>query len=197
MTTPCLRVVLASYARSSSLEHSLESSEKPHLAPPQSSLTRSPARVMPYRSHVQQLETLPLDTELGDELLDEREVSDGTDESRSLSESKYESSELVGDIEVRPNCDESWSSDAWLYCESTIWRVWFGLTGVGATILDGESERPLGMDAVLTRRALRAAASAADELLDVFVRPGMSRMLSLRPVVGSVVWSLAGSCETW
>lgn len=25
---------------------------------------------------------------------------------------------------------------------------------------------------------------------------GMSRMFSFRPVVGSVVWSLAGSCDT-
>jgi len=111
ITTPCLLVVLASYARSSSLEHSLESSENPHLAPPQSSFTRSPARVMPYRSHVQQLEALPLDKELGDELLDERDVRDGTSEPRSLSESKYESSESValeaGEIAVRPNCDES------------------------------------------------------------------------------------------
>lgn len=43
---------------------------------------------MPYRSHVQQL--LPELTLEGDELLVERDVSDGTSE--SLSESMYESS---------------------------------------------------------------------------------------------------------
>jgi len=88
ITTPCRLVVLESYTLSSSLEHSLESSLYPHLAPPQSSFTRSPLRVMPYRSHVQQL--LPLDTLLGDEEFVLRDVSDGTSEPRSLSESKYE-----------------------------------------------------------------------------------------------------------
>jgi len=89
---------------------------------------------------------------------------------------------------------------AWLYWVSTIWRVWFGFTGVGAMILEGESARPLGIDEELVRRAWRAAAccwaddTLAVELLDL---PGILRMLSLRPVVGSVVWSLAGSCETW
>lgn len=70
-------------------------------------------------------------------------------------------------------------------------------------ILDGDNERPLGMDAVLIRRLSRLDA-CRDEVSyrddededDVFVFPGMSRMLSLRPVVGSVVWSRAGSCET-
>jgi hypothetical protein len=92
MTTPCRRVVLASYSinASSSLEHSDESSLYPHLAPPQSSLTLSPDRVMPYRSHVQQLLLeLTLD---GDELLVERDVRDGTLEPESESESMYESS---------------------------------------------------------------------------------------------------------
>jgi len=92
MTTPCRRVVLASYSisASSSLEHSDESSLYPHLAPPQSSRTLSPDRVMPYRSHVQQLLLeLTLD---GEELLVERDVRDGTLEPESESESMYESS---------------------------------------------------------------------------------------------------------
>jgi hypothetical protein len=52
------------------------------------------------------------------------------------------------------------------------------------------------MLAVETRRDLRSD----DEVVVVFeldLAAGMSMMFSLRPVVGSVVWSLAGSCETW
>jgi hypothetical protein len=66
-------------------------------------------------------------------------------------------------------------------------------------ILEGESERPLGMEAVLMRRLCRSDEERDDVCWvdEDFVFPGMSRMLSLRPVVGSVVWSLAGSCETW
>lgn len=56
-------------------------------------------------------------------------------------------------------------------------------------------ERPLGIEAVLMRRLWRDEACCDDD--EDFVFPGMSRILSLRPVVGSVVWSLAGSCETW
>jgi len=68
--------------------------------------------------------------------------------------------------------------------------------------LEGETERPLGMDWVLTRRCSRLVPEEREELwcddeLVLEVLPGMSRMLSLRPVVGSVVWSLAGSCDTW
>lgn len=83
MTTPCLRVVFSAYTYSSSDEHSDESSLYPHLAPPQSSFTRSPARVIPYRSHVQQL--LRELTLLGDDELVDREVRDGTSESSSES----------------------------------------------------------------------------------------------------------------
>lgn len=55
----------------------------------------------------------------------------------------------------------------------------------------GLRERPLATEAVETRRDLRS------ELVDEDLAAGMSMMFSLRPVVGSVVWSLAGSCETW
>jgi len=134
-------------------------------------------------------------------------VRDGT-ESRSLSESKYESSSEIdvvleaGETVTRENWEERLSRVAWLYWESTIWRVWFGFTGVGAMILEGESARPFGMEEELVRRAWREAAAcwAEDDTLAVeleLVLPGMLRILSLRPVVGSVVWSLAGSCETW
>lgn len=54
---------------------------------------------------------------------------------------------------------------------------------------EGERARPLATEAVEARRAW------SDE--DDFLAAGMSRMLSLRPVVGSVVCSLAGSWETW
>lgn len=63
-------------------------------------------------------------------------------------------------------------------------------------IREGEIERPLGIEAVLMRRLWRDEVCCDDDDEDL-VFPGMSRMLSLRPVVGSVVWSLAGSCETW
>lgn len=46
-TMPCLRVVRRRYSSSLSLEHSLLASLYPHLLPPQSSLTRLPARVIP------------------------------------------------------------------------------------------------------------------------------------------------------
>jgi len=108
----------------------------------------------------------------------------------------------AGETVTRENWEERLSRVAWLYWESTIWRVWFGFTGVGAMILEGESARPFGMEEELVRRAWREAAAcwAEDDTLAVeleLVLPGMLRILSLRPVVGSVVWSLAGSCETW
>lgn len=92
-------------------------------------MTRSPLLVIPYRSQVQQLFTLPLDTELGLELFEDRDVREGT-ESRSLSESKYEEPESdmdvvleAGETVTRENWEERWSRVAWLYWESTIWRV--------------------------------------------------------------------------
>lgn len=94
---PFRRVAPCRYSSSLSLEQLLPSSLLPHRAPPQSSLTRSPSRVMPYRSQVQQL--LALLSELGvlDELL-RLLVRDGT----SLSSSELSSS------------DESMA--AWLNC---------------------------------------------------------------------------------
>jgi hypothetical protein len=71
---------------------------------------------------------------------------------------------------------------------------------LGETILEGEMERPLGIEAVLMRRLWRDEEEDwwwDEDEEDLEVLPGMSMMLSLRPVVGSVVWSLAGSCETW
>jgi len=56
-------------------------------------------------------------------------VREGT-ESRSLSESKYEEPESdmdvvleAGETVTRENWEERWSRVAWLYWESTIWRV--------------------------------------------------------------------------
>jgi hypothetical protein len=75
------------------------------------------------------------------------------------------------------------------------WRVSWGRWGLGATMRSGLRPRPLGTVAVETRRDLRSAVVAVD--LEADLAAGMSIMFSLRPVVGSVVWSLAGSCETW
>lgn len=73
---------------------------------------------------------LPLLTLLGDEEFVLRDVSDGTSDPRSLSLSKYEEPDEerdemleAGDMDVRAKREESWSSSAVLYCESTIWRV--------------------------------------------------------------------------
>lgn len=151
---------------------------------------------MPYRSHVQQL--LPELTLDGDDELVLRDVKDGTSESSS--ESTYESSSLeaeeAGETVCRAKRDVNASMVAWLYCVLITPRVWWGRSGLGETIFEGEIERPLGMEAVLMRRLWRD--DDEDWWLDEDDFPlGMSRMLSLRPVVGSVVWSLAGSCDTW
>jgi hypothetical protein len=140
----------------------------------------------------------PLDTDEGDELLDDRDVSDGTSESASLSESS--DSSRVAWLKR----DVSFAIVAGSYSVVTIWRVWFGLMGVGETILDGERARPLGIS-VLTRRECRLALlllvaearEAEGAAAEPDFAPGISRTFSFRPVVGSVVNSLAGSCETW
>jgi len=161
---------------------------------------------MPYRSHVQhELPELMLD---GEELLVERDVRDGTSE--SLSESMNDESEEVDDA-GDSDCREKWlvsaSMVALSYCVLMTWRVWCGRSGLGAMILDGDSERPFGIDEaedVLIRLLSRLDEWREDfswrvdvDEAEVLVFPGISRMLSFRPVVGSVVWSRAGSCETW
>lgn len=74
-------------------------------------------------------------------------------------------------------------------------RVWLGLTGCGERILLGEMARPLGMS-MDSGREWRLEWRELDEGL-ACVDAGTSRMLSCRPVVGSIVESLAGSWETW
>ena len=130
----------------------------------------------------------------GLELLVERLVSEGTSEPES-SESYSESSSSEDSSSF---CSAkrrfSASSVVLSYCVLMTWRVSWGRCGLGATMRSGLRPRPLGMDAVETRRDLRSA-WLEDVVFDLAA--GMSMMLSLRPVVGSVVWSLAGSCETW
>jgi hypothetical protein len=112
------------------------------------------------------------------------------------------------DMVWRAKREESESRVDLSYCVLITWRVWCGRLGRGAMIWEGLRERPLGMEAVLMRREWRdddddEEEECADEdeeeddEEDDFDLPGMSRMFSLRPVVGSVVWSFAGSCETW
>jgi len=136
----------------------------------------------------------PLDTDDGDELLDDRDVSDGTSESASLSNSDSSESSMVAWLKR----DVSFAIVAGSYSVVTIWRVWFGLMGVGETILDGERARPLGISE-LTRRECRLVLLllVVEAAAEPDVVPGISRTFSFRPVVGSVVNSLAGSCETW
>jgi hypothetical protein len=100
----------------------------------------------------------------------------------------------------RAKREESASRVALSYCVLITWRVWWGRSGFGAMIFEGESERPLGIEAVEMRRSWRLEDEREEEWVveeEAGLRPGMSRMLSLRPVVGSVVWSLAGSWLTW
>jgi len=118
------------------------------------------------------------------ELLVERLVSEGTSESSS-EESSSESMFCSAKRRL------SSSRVVLSYWVLMTWRVWPGRWGLGAAMREGERERPLATLAVETRRDLRSAED--DEVLAA----GMSRMLSLRPVVGSVVCSLAGSWETW
>jgi hypothetical protein len=111
---------------------------------------------MPYRSHVQQL-LLELTLDGEDEFV-ERDVSEGTSEESS--ESKSDSSDMdvadeAGDIVCLAKRDDSASMATLSYCVLMTWRVWCGRSGLGAMILEGESERPLGIDAVLTRRSWR------------------------------------------
>ena len=75
--------------------------------------------------------------------------------------------------------------------------------GVGETILDEERARPLGISE-LTRREYRlvllllvAEVREAGAAAEPGFAPGTSKKFSFRPVMGSVVDSLAGSCETW
>ena len=67
------------------------------------------------------------------------------------------------------------------------WRDAYGLEGFGCCILEGERARPLA-----------TSAEARWECFEVrSPPPGTSRTFSLRPVVGSTVYSTAGSWETW
>jgi len=104
---------------SSSEEHADESSLYPQRAPPQSSFTLSPERVMPYRSHVQQL--LPELTLEGDDEFVDRDVKDGTSESLSESNSESSSSDIdvadeAGEMDCRAKRDDKAASVALSYC---------------------------------------------------------------------------------
>jgi hypothetical protein len=162
---------------------------------------------MPYLSQVQHV--LPELTLDGEELFVERDVRDGTSE--SLSESMNDESvdvEDAGDTDCRAKRLVSASMVAWSYCVLMTWRVWCGRSGLGAMIFDGDRERPFGIDAT-EDVLIRLLWSRLDDRREDFswrvdveedeflVFPGISRMLSFRPVVGSVVWSRAGSCDTW
>lgn len=133
-----------------------------------------------------------------DEALLRLEVSEGTSLSESLSLS------LSEEMRVEPRRLLRRSTDDALYCSRAMVRVSWGRLGRGHLICEGDSERPLGMCSLVRRLCLlllllwcdlddgAGAGAGADALAD-----GMLRMFSLRPVVGSVVNSRAGSCETW
>ena len=107
-----------------------------------------PARVIPYRSHVQHDEVD--DTELGVLLLLLRELSDGTSESVSESSSLLSSSDSASCCAA--NFAESISTVGCANCSSVIVRHAFGFCGSGLWIWEGDSERPLATAVELIRR---------------------------------------------
>lgn len=126
-----------------------------------------------------------------------RELSEGTSEEASESDSSslVSSSESLSRLAAE-NCADSVSMVGFLKFSFKICDVAFGFPGFGLWIFDGDSERPFATFDVLTRREF-CLADLPDVLSSVFVAFGMSRTFSLRPVVGSVTDSLAGSWETW
>jgi hypothetical protein len=103
------------------------------------------------------------------------------------------------------------------YSVSRMVFVACGETGLGDTICETESGRPLGISVERARDSRRddecllelleclsleedlledlCEDDLEDDLLDL--SDGTSRMFRTRPVVGSVVESWAGSCDTW
>jgi len=163
---------------------------------------------MPNRLHVQVPAEEERDVALledGDEVAELREeVRDGTSLSlpESLSEAEEGEERRVELMrEVRRSTEDE------LYCSRVIVRVSWGRLGRGDLIWEGERERPLGMCSLVRRECLWwlegvevEGAWDLDDREGAGGKPlleGISRMLSLRPVVGSVVDSLAGSWETW
>lgn len=126
-----------------------------------------------------------------------REVRDGTSESESesesdsSSESSSESSE--SSTEAAANLAASCSTVGPAKVSERRAALACGFWGFGDLIWDGLRERPFGTSE--TRRAARAALSVAAAAAGL--PEGMSRTLSLRPVVGSTTESRAGSWETW
>jgi len=67
--------------------------------------------------------------------------------------------------------------------------------GIGCLMSDGETGRPLGM--LIDRRRASREGFGWETVPPAEPTIGTSRMLSVRPVVGSLVELCAGSCETW
>jgi len=111
MTTPCRRVAwYLAYSFSSSSEQS-PSEDKPQTSPPQSILTLSPARVMPYVLQLQSDETDEglEQFELRELLDDEEDVSDGTlpkEQSESTSDSSDDPSSSKSELSSSSSSEE-------------------------------------------------------------------------------------------
>ena len=127
------------------------------------------------------------DSDDGDVLPDERDESDEPTELGGLLEYEY-SSDMREPAKRRVRSSMVGAKSA-----SRIWRDAYGLDGFGWWILEGDGARPV----TTSPEVRRELCLEADELDDFFEPPGTSRMLSLRPVVGSTVYSTAGSCDTW
>lgn len=136
---------------SSEDEQQDSSSEYPQRDPPQSSLTRSPDLVIPYRSHEHEEELERSDMEErveSDRELREEPVEDGQSKSESLSSSRVVSEKRL----VRsPTVAGSRAP----YSVSRMTLVACGDTGFGDCIWDMERGRPLGMSVEAARASRR------------------------------------------
>jgi hypothetical protein len=199
---PWRRVERGTYSSSEDEQHS--SSEYPQRDPPQSSLMRSPERVIPYLSQEQLEQSEPEETEDGEEESEREETLDPVEEGGSES---YSSSSSMEASEKREVISATVVALRVPYSVSRMSLVACGEIGFGDTIWETESGRPLGMsETEVSRRASRREEEECLELEedledleedDLLEEDGTSRMFRTRPVVGSVVEAWAGSWETW
>jgi len=193
---------------SSSEDEQQSASEYPQRDPPQSSLMRSPARVIPYRSQEQLEQSEPEETEDGEEESEREERLEPAEEGGSES---YSSSSSMEASEKREVMSATVVALRVPYSVSRMSLVAWGEIGFGDAIWETERGRPFGMsfEMEVSRRASRREEEECleleedledleeDDLEDLLEEDGTSRIFRTRPVVGSVVEAWAGSWETW
>ena len=130
--------------------------------------------------------------DVGGSLMDESDEGEVLPDDREERDDRDEPTELGGLLEYEYSSDRRESAKRVVRSSmvgaksvSRSPRDAYGLDGLGWWILDGEGARPL-TKSVEPRWCLGAG-------WDDFLPPGTSRMFNLRPVVGSTVYSTAGS----